>query len=87
MKHICAHCLDPIEKFPAKRWRGGPVEYFHHEDGRPDCYHLATVYGHPTPCENCPGPDAEQAFEKFREFMDREVERWQGANKLMREND
>lgn len=50
MNAICAHCGEPIHGHPATRWRGGPTQYFHHEDGSPDCYHLATVYKHPTPC-------------------------------------
>lgn len=50
---VCAHCEESIQGPPALRWQGGSTEYFHHEDGHMDCYHFATVYGHPTPCADC----------------------------------
>jgi hypothetical protein len=52
---LCVHC-----QLPLVGWAGVPAGPVCHPSGIPgerssmDCYHLVTVYKHPTPC-NCGG--------------------------------
>ena len=55
----CAHCGQPMRGFGYLGRAGEPDRFLCHPDTGPDCYHLVTVYDHPTPC---PGGDGGLRF-------------------------
>ncbi|HCB03515.1 MAG TPA: hypothetical protein DEQ43_04560 [Nocardioides bacterium] len=50
----CDHCGQPLNGYGSLT-RDGVTVRMCHPDDRASCYIMVTVYGHPTPCPDCPG--------------------------------
>lgn len=55
----CGHCgATDVGTFEGGYGSVGRADLCHpNESGRPDCYHLVTVYHHPMPCSACPSAE------------------------------